>query len=304
MPRKYKKKTAGVSQTINITVNTERKRKPRKKRASKSKSKRGIGPSYTGPSTIYGEPLPLPPRVIEVNAPYLLQPGSTLATGQIPVPLLMNAPQREMLMDAPRRESAPAILDDTRSQASTQRSYMRPSFKENLTETVREENASLASMAEPLEEDPLDYAVSKMEEEKKSKGLFSSFFSGASEYAVPAAVEVGSNALIAAAAAAGQGAGIPAFATLAAGNIVKETVKGRSSRKKQVRIAKEAVDEALRAEKGEPFKVDTTTISIFEKYFKDADATKLVLNRIKKKYPDATQSDLDQYFEEGVPFSR
>lgn len=306
MPRKYKKKTAGVSQTINITVNTEKKRKPRKKRAS-SKSKRRVGfaPSYTGPSTIYGEPLPLPPRVIEVNAPYLLQQGSTLATGQIPVPVLQNAPQRDMLMDAPRREAAPAILDDTRSQASSQRSYMRPNFKENLTETVREENASLASMADPAEEDPLDYAVSKKKEFRQPKSLFSSVLSGASEFGVPAATELAANAIIGSAAAAGQSVGIPFAATFGAGTLAKEAIKARSSRKKQVRIAKEAVDEAIRAVESIPFKVNKRSVSIFEKYFDgNASATKSALTRIKRQHPDATEGDLDAYFDGGVPFSR
>lgn len=309
MPRKYKRKTSGVSQTINITVNTEKKRKPRKKRASKSVGRRGFGAAapYTGPSTIYGEPLPLPPRVIEVNAPYLLQQGSTLATGQIPVPVLQNAPQREMIMDAPRSQYAPSIMDDARSQASSRRSYMKPSFKENLTETVRE-NESIASMEEPPQYDPLDAAVAKEEilpEPRESKSLFSSVVEGAKEYAVPAATELAANALIGTAAAAGQSVGIPFAATFGAGTLAKEAIKGSRSRKKQVKIAREAVEEAIRLTESIPFKVSKRNVSVFEKYFGgDAAATKSALTRIKREHPDATEADLDNYFEGGIPFSR
>lgn len=91
MPRgkKVKKedKTPQVVQTVKVVVGDVSKRKRKYKKRS-GPSKKHIAPmtEVRGglQNTIYGEPVPLPPRIIEVPVPYGLSAGSTPATGVFP----------------------------------------------------------------------------------------------------------------------------------------------------------------------------------------------------------------------------
>ena len=123
--------------------------------------------------------------------------------------------------------------------------------------------------------------------------------------AIPAVAELGANALIGGAATAGQAVGIPFAATFGVGTLAKEAIKSASSRRKQVKIAKEAVEDVLRQEHNIPFKVNQRTIGVFEKYVGgDTEATKKKLNAIKKLHPNITEGEVENLLSDGVPLSR
>jgi len=305
MPRKSKK-TGNV--TVNITVNAERKKKPRKKRAPRKK--RGAQYiNYTGPSTIYGDSLPLPRQTIEVNVPYQLQAGQRLATGEIGVPLLQNAPMRDMIMNAPYRQDYPAIFDDNRSQASsrTSASYMKPNYREelNTVSSSQQENASIASMEEPHMRDALDdVAVEDIAYEKQSSpSLLSRIGSGIKSAAVSGGLEVGANALIGAASVAASPF-LPPAVTAGVLTAGKEGAKGLYRDYKLKKEVQFAVDEARAEDElfNVPLKSDKTTAAQYAGVFKmKPQELQLKLRDFQRKNKGATLGDFKNALTGEVP---
>jgi hypothetical protein len=305
MPRKSKK---SGNVTVNITVNSERKKKPRKKRAPRKK--RGAQYiDYTGPHTIYGD-RPLPARTIEVNVPYQLQSGSRLATGEIAVPLLQNAPMRDMIMNAPRRQDYPAIFDDNRSQASSRSSssYMKPNYREelNTVSSSQQENASIASMEDPHLRDALDdLAIEEaVIEEHTSPSLLSRISSGIKSAAVSGGLEVGANALIGAASAAGATVGINPIATTTVLQTAKEGAKGLYRNYKLKKEVQFAVDTAKAEDElfNVPLRSDKTTAARYASTFKmEPEELQSQLRDFQRKHKGASLGDFKYALTGEVP---
>jgi hypothetical protein len=102
MPVKKVKKTRGqtIVQNVKVVVGAAAKRPKRKYTRKPKVGMKGVGQApMTGPSTIYGEPIPLPPRTIEVPVAYRLTEGATTASGVTPP--LLTAPQEKPAMTGP-----------------------------------------------------------------------------------------------------------------------------------------------------------------------------------------------------------
>jgi hypothetical protein len=209
--------------------------------------------------------------------PYQLQSGSRLATGEIAVPLLQNAPMRDMIMNAPYRQDYPAIFDDNRSQASSRssQSYMKPNYREelNTVSSSQQENASIASMEEPHLRDALDdIAIEEaVIEEHTSPSLLSRIGSGIKSAAVSGGLEVGANALIGAASAAAAPF-VPPAVTAGVLTAGKETAKGLYRNYQLKKEVKFAVDEAKAEDElfNVPLRSDKTTAAQYASTFKMA----------------------------------
>lgn len=120
MPRRRKapKDKQTITQTVKVVIadgRTGKKRKPRGRRPARREM--AAAPPVAGglQNTIYGEPAPLPPRLIEVPTYYRLSEGATPATGAPAPPMpAIEAPKKPagllMAPPAPISEEKPTGL--------------------------------------------------------------------------------------------------------------------------------------------------------------------------------------------------
>jgi hypothetical protein len=161
-------------------------------------------------------------------------------------------------------------------------------------------------MEEPILNDPLeDIAVSEVITEKASQpSILSRIGSGLRDVGVSAGLELGANTLIGAASVAASPF-VPPSVTAAVGTFAKEVVKTFVARGRQRKVVQEELVKFNAPKKvplAKPLGVNTRTISIFEKYFdNDPNKTRNGLIKLRNKYPDASEIEIENILTESVP---
>jgi len=128
-PKKREKKTKArgqnIVQTVKVVLAGEAKRRKRQYKKRVATGARGRGQAgAVGPNTIYGDALPIPPKVVEVPVPYRLTEGATTASGVAPK-------QTTTVTEVPASVNVPLLQNISPEQKRSIMSEMQQAFQKS-----------------------------------------------------------------------------------------------------------------------------------------------------------------------------